>query len=107
MDAFYATVEQRDNPELRGKAIAVGGSDKRGVVMTASYEARKFGVRSAMPSRMAFERCPHIIFVRPHFDLYSKGKDGASVSPLTAKMSRDDIVRAYNGKYIGLAADLL
>jgi DNA polymerase-4 len=72
MDAFYASVEQRENPELRGKAVAVGGSDKRGVVMTASYEARKFGVRSAMPSRMAFERCPHIIFVKPHFELYSR-----------------------------------
>jgi DNA polymerase-4 len=72
MDAFYASVEQRENPELRGKAVAVGGSDKRGVVMTASYEARKFGVRSAMPSRMAFERCPHIIFVKPHFELYTR-----------------------------------
>ena len=72
MDAFYASVEQRENPELKGKAIAVGGSDKRGVVMTASYEARKFGVRSAMPSKMAFERCPHIIFVKPHFELYTK-----------------------------------
>lgn len=70
MDAFYASVEQRDNPELRGKAIAVGGSEKRGVVMTASYEARKFGVRSAMPSRMAFEKCPHIIFVKPRFEVY-------------------------------------
>ena len=72
MDAFYASVEQRESPELKGKAIAVGGSDKRGVVMTASYEARKFGVRSAMPSKMAFERCPHIIFVKPHFELYTK-----------------------------------
>ncbi|HKI79076.1 MAG TPA: DNA polymerase IV [Ignavibacteriaceae bacterium] len=72
MDAFYASVEQRENPELRGKAIAVGGSEKRGVVMTASYEARKFGVRSAMPSKMAFERCPNIIFVKPHFETYGK-----------------------------------
>ena len=70
MDAFYASVEQRDNPELRGKAIAVGGAEKRGVVMTASYEARKFGVRSAMPSKMAFFKCPNIIFVKPRFDAY-------------------------------------
>ena len=70
MDAFYASVEQRDNPELKGKAIAVGGAEKRGVVMTASYEARKFGVRSAMPSKTAFFKCPHIIFVKPRFDAY-------------------------------------
>jgi len=71
MDAFYASVEQRDNPDLRGKAIAVGGSEKRGVVMTASYEARKFGVHSAMPSRMAIEKCPYIIFVKPRFEAYT------------------------------------
>ncbi len=70
MDAFYASVEQRDNPELKGKAIAVGGSEKRGVVMTASYEARKFGVHSAMPSRMAFLKCPQIIFVKPRMEVY-------------------------------------
>ena len=70
MDAFYASVEQRDNPELKGKAIAVGGSEKRGVVMTASYEARKFGVHSAMASRIAIDRCPHIIFVKPRFEAY-------------------------------------
>ncbi len=72
MDAFYASVEQRDNPELKGKAVAVGSPEKRGVVMTASYEARKFGVHSAMPSRMAIEKCPNIIFVKPRFDAYSK-----------------------------------
>ncbi|MEQ9423161.1 MAG: DNA polymerase IV [Cyclobacteriaceae bacterium] len=72
MDAFYASVEQRDNPELRGKPVAVGGSSKRGVVAAASYEARKFGVYSAMPSVTAFRRCPDIIFVRPRFEVYSQ-----------------------------------
>lgn len=70
MDAFYAAVEQRDYPEYRGKAIAVGGSSERGVVATASYEARKFGVFSAMSSKKALHKCPHIIFVRPRFSVY-------------------------------------
>lgn len=74
MDAFYASVEQRDHPELRGKAIAVGGSPegRGGVVATCSYEARKFGVRSAMPSKKALQLCPQLIFIRPRFDAYKE-----------------------------------
>jgi len=74
MDAFYASVEQRDNLELRGKAIVVGGSPegRGGVVATASYEARKFGVRSAMPSKKALQLCPEIIFVQPRFAVYKE-----------------------------------
>jgi DNA polymerase-4 len=70
MDAFYASVEQRDKSELRGKPVAVGGAKLRGVVAAASYEARRFGVRSAMPSVTAARRCPELIFVKPRFDVY-------------------------------------
>lgn len=72
MDAFYASVEQMDNPELKGKPIAVGGSEKRGVISAASYEARKFGVKSAMSGIQAKRNCPELIFVKPHFERYKE-----------------------------------
>src|SRR3712207_2550310 len=70
MDAFYASVEQRDDPALRGLPVAVGGSSERGVVAAASYEARRFGVRSAMPTRTALRLCPALVLVKPRFDVY-------------------------------------
>ncbi len=70
MDAFYASVEQRDDTSLRGKAVAVGYGHPRGMVMTASYQARRFGVGSAMPSRMARDRCPELIIVEPRMEVY-------------------------------------
>lgn len=72
MDAFFASVEQRDNPELAGKPVAVGSPGERGVLTTASYEARKYGVKSAMPSKVAARLCPDLIFVRPRFDAYKE-----------------------------------
>tara|TARA_R110002074_G_scaffold401665_3_gene600761 strand:- start:685 stop:1767 length:1083 start_codon:yes stop_codon:yes gene_type:complete len=72
MDAFYASVEQLDDPKLRGKPVAVGGGGKRGVVAAASYEARKFGVKSAMSGILAEKKCPHLIFVRPRFERYKE-----------------------------------
>lgn len=70
MDAFYASIEQRDNEEYQGKPLAVGYAGDRGVVAAASYEARKYGVRSAMPSKTALRKCPHLIFVPARFDVY-------------------------------------
>ncbi|MGB1231786.1 MAG: DNA polymerase IV [Winogradskyella sp.] len=72
MDAFYASVAEMDNPKLRGKAIAVGGGGKRGVISAASYEARKFGVKSAMSGRLAIKLCPHLIFVKTNFERYTE-----------------------------------
>ena len=75
MDAFFASVEQRDNPDLRGKPVAVGGSSGRGVVAAASYEARRFGVKSAMPSVTAKRLCPDLIFVKSRFDAYREASE--------------------------------
>jgi DNA polymerase-4 len=71
MDAFFAAVEQRDQPQYRGKPIVVGGRpDQQGVVAAASYEARAYGIHSALPSRIAAQRCAHLIFVKPRFEVY-------------------------------------
>ncbi|HJQ60800.1 MAG TPA: DNA polymerase IV, partial [Vineibacter sp.] len=113
MDAFYASVEQRDNPELRGRPVAVGGSSQRGVVMAASYEARKFGVRSAMPSVTARRKCPDLAFVKPRFEVYKaisrEVRDiFAEYTPLIEPLSLDE---AYldvttNLKNIALATEI-
>jgi DNA polymerase-4 len=95
MDAFYASVEQRDDPELRGRPLAVGGSVARGVVAAASYEARKFGVYSAMPSVTAKRKCPELIFVKPRFDVYKQVSQQireifAEYTPLIEPLSLDE-----------------
>jgi len=95
MDAFYASVEQRDNPDLRGRPVAVGHAAKRGVVAAASYEARKFGVRSALPSSTAIRQCPELIFVPPRFEVY-RAVSGqiqrifADYTPLIEPLSLDE-----------------
>ncbi|UZE52002.1 DNA polymerase IV [Rhodopseudomonas sp. P2A-2r] len=113
MDAFYASVEQRDNPDLRGKPVAVGGSRERGVVAAASYEARKFGVRSAMPSVTAQRQCPDLVFVKPRFDVY-KGiseeirsifaEHTSLIEPLSLDEAYLDVTENYKG--IPLARDI-
>ncbi len=95
MDAFYASVEQRDNPELRGKPLVVGGTTNRGVVAAASYEAREFGIRSAMPMRDALRRCPDLLRVRPrmsHYRAVSKQVFGIfrGITPLVEGLSLDE-----------------
>ncbi len=95
MDAFYAAVEQRDNPALRGKPLVVGGDSKRGVVSTASYEARRFGLKSAMPMVEALRRCPEVIVVPPDFARYQEAsskimKVFADYSPLVEPLSLDE-----------------
>ena len=96
MDAFYASVEQRDNPELRGKPLAVGGSpESRGVVAAASYEARKFGVRSALPMSRAVRLCPELLIVPPDFAKYREASEKVmailhSATPLVEPLSLDE-----------------
>ncbi len=107
MDAFYASVEQLDNPSLKGKPVAVGGSRERGVVAAASYEARKFGVRSAMSSQVAKRKCPELIFIKPRFDRYKEVSNQIRaiffeytdlVEPLSLDEAYLDVTFAKKGK---------
>ena len=98
MDAFYASVEQRDNPSLRGRPVIVGARpDQRGVVCAASYEARQFGVRSAMPSAVAGRRCPEAVFLRPRMALYrmESKKVMAILRRFSARMEQVSVDEAY------------
>src|SRR5271169_331264 len=109
MDAFYASVEQRDNPELRGKPVAVGGSRERGVVAAASYEARQFGVHSAVPSITAKRKCPDLIFVKPRFDAYGAislqiREIFAAYTPIIEPLSLDEAYLDVTGNLKGIVS---
>ena len=113
MDAFYASVEQRDHPELRGKPLAVGSAQGRGVVAAASYEARQFGVRSAMPSATALRKCPELLFVPPRFAVYKEVSRQiraifAEYTPLIEPVSLDEAYLdvTHNLKGITLATQI-
>jgi DNA polymerase IV len=109
MDAFYASIEQRDDEQLRGKPVAVGGAAARGVVAAASYEARKFGVRSAMPSVTAKRKCPGLIFVKPRFEVYKQVSHQiraifARYTPLIEPLSLDEAYLDVTQNLRGMAS---
>jgi DNA polymerase-4 len=109
MDAFYASVEQRDHPDLRGRPVAVGGSRERGVVAAASYEARRFGVRSAMSSAMARRKCPELVFVPPRFEVYREVSRQvhaifAEYTPIIEPLSLDEAYLDVTENLKGLAS---
>src|SRR5215211_5863155 len=109
MDAFFASVEQRDNPDLRGRPVAVGGERERGVVAAAPYEARRFGVRSAMPSVTARRKCPDLIFVKPRFDVYKAVSAQiraifAAYTPLIEPLSLDEAYLDVTENLKGIAS---
>jgi DNA polymerase-4 len=109
MDAFYASVEQRDHPELRGRPVAVGSPRERGVVAAASYEARAFGVRSAMPSVTALRRCPSLVFAPPRFDVYREVSRGIRAifldyTPLVEPLSLDEAYLDVTENLKGIAS---
>jgi DNA polymerase-4 len=106
---FYASVEQRDNPDLRGRPVAVGGARERGVVAAASYEARCFGVRSAMPSVTARRKCPDLIFVKPRFEVYKAVSAQiraifAEYTPLIEPLSLDEAYLDVTENLKGIAS---
>ena len=109
MDAFYASVELRDNPALRGKPVAVGGARQRGVVAAASYEARQFGVRSAMSSAVAARKCPGLVFVKPRFEVYKEVSRQirsifAEYTPLVEPLSLDEAYLDVTENLKGMAS---
>ena len=109
MDAFYASVEQRDHPELRGRPVAVGGARERGVVAAASYEARQFGVRSAMPSATALRKCPELVFMPPRFAVYKDVSRQiraifAEYTPLIEPVSLDEAYLDVTENLLGIAS---
>jgi DNA polymerase-4 len=113
MDAFYASVEQRDDPALRGRPLAVGGSRERGVVMAASYEARTYGVRSAMPASTARRLCPDLLFVPPRFEVYKEVSGQireifAEYTPLIEPVALDEAYLdvTHNLKHLPLASEV-
>src|ERR1044071_2159134 len=104
MDCFYAAIEVRDQPRLRGKPVAVGGArDRRGVLTTCNYEARKFGVHSAMPTFMALQRCPNLIVLPTRFDVYRH--EAAAIRGILYRFTSRVEPLSLDGAYLDVSAD--